>query len=159
MCKQNKGWNLNKFSSRNNTSAGVSKWINGVDKLFNVIQRLMNIQFENKDFRKIIDILDDKNTFFYCDPPYIKESRGSFWDYEFEMSDREHEDLAKRLNNIEGKAMISGYDSHRMRELYNGWKFVKFPTKHNNIRKTQVQECIWMNYSTSKNYQKSIFND
>ncbi|MFW0737600.1 hypothetical protein [Flavobacterium sp. T12S277] len=56
--------------------------------------------------------------------------------------------LATILYNIKGYAMISGYDCDLIYELFEskGWIKIKFPTKKNNIRSKQVQECIWINY-------------
>lgn len=64
----------------------------------------------------------------------------------FEFSNDQHCELAKRLHSIEGKAMISSYDCPLMQELYGDWTMIKFPSKKNNIRSSEVQEVIWINY-------------
>lgn len=144
--RKNKGWHMVKTKSRANLGETVSKWHSGIEKLFPVIDRLTHIQIENKDFRDLINTLDFKEAFFYCDPPYPKDVRSSFNDYRFEFSQEDHKDLADLLHKIKGKAMISGYDGPTMQKLYGDWRMVKFPIKFNNIRSSQVQECIWMNY-------------
>ena len=56
----------------------VSRWKNGVEKLHEVAQEIRrNFQIINSDFSAAIDKLDFPEAFFYCDPPYPLESRGS----------------------------------------------------------------------------------
>ena len=155
--KQNKGWSLSVKISRCNTGEGVSKFNRGINKLNAIISRLKNIQFDNRDFRNIIPTIDYEQAFFYCDPPYPRESRGSYFDYMFEFTDQDHEDLAELLNNIKGKAMISGYECPIMNKLYKGWYTQKFSIKYNNIRNQRVQEIVWMNYDPYKNKRGKLF--
>lgn len=147
--RKNKGWHMVKTKSRANLGETISKWHNGIEKLWPVIDRLTHVQIENKDFRDLIRTLDFPGAFFYCDPPYPRDVRNSFNDYRYEFQVKDHEDLSAMLHSIQGKAMISGYDGPTMERLYGTWHKVKFPVKFNNIRSTQVQECIWMNYDPS----------
>ncbi len=156
--RKNKGWHMVKTKSRANMGETVSKWHHGIEKLWPVIQKLTHIQIENKDFRDLINSLDFSEAFFYCDPPYPKDVRCSFNDYRFEFSMKDHEDLAERLHSIKGKAMVSGYDGPTMQRLYSDWRMHKFPIKFNNIRSSQVQECIWMNYDYENKGQTQMFD-
>jgi DNA adenine methylase len=90
--------------------------------------------------------IDFKGAFFYCDPPYPKETRASMNDYKFEFSTDKHIALSEKLHSIEGLAMVSSYNSDLYNELYKDWRKVEFPIKKNNIRSGEVQEVIWMNY-------------
>lgn len=151
---KNKGWHMAKTSSRSNMSEVVSKWRNGIEKLGPVIDRILTIQIENKHFRDLIPAIDFPGALFYCDPPYIPESRASKNDYKHEMTINEHTELAAMLHGIKGKCMISGYDgkqsdetdSNLMGKLYRDFRKFEFPVKFNNIRNGAVKECIWMNY-------------
>ena len=60
-------------------------------------------------------------TLFYCDPPYPHESRGDAKVYGFEMSDKEHEELAAALHKAEGAVAISSYRRPLMDRLYKDW--------------------------------------
>ena len=144
--RKNKGWHMVKTKSRALLGETVSKWHRGIEKLYPVIDKLIHIQIENKDFRLLIPSIDFEGAFFYCDPPYSKDVRSSFNDYKFEFSAIDHEDLADLLHSIKGLAMVSGYDGPTMQRLYGDWVKTEFPIKFNNIRSTQVQECIWTNY-------------
>jgi DNA adenine methylase len=144
----NKGWHLTVTKTLTRVSETISRWNNGIDKLWPVVERLRGVQIENKDFRELIPAIDYDKMFFYCDPPYPKECRsGKNDDYEHDFTDDDHRDLARLLNAIKGKAMISSYDCPLMRELYAGWTKVELPTKKNGLRSDNVIECIWMNYT------------
>lgn len=163
--RQNKGWHMVKEANGAKTGMTVSKWYNGVEKLYEVAHEIRrNFQITNDDFAVCIDKLDFPGAFFYCDPPYPLESRGSKHkdgDYRFDFTTDEHRRLAERLHRIKGRAMVSGYDCQLMRELYRDWQIVRFPLMRNNIRKGIVngsgavmQECVWMNYESASAMQK-----
>jgi DNA adenine methylase len=155
---KNKGWFSCKTKSYSKLGETVSKWINAVDKLYEITYRLKQIQIEHQSFEKIIEKMDFEGAFFYCDPPYPLESRASKNDYKHEFTNDDHRQLAEILHSIKGKAMVSGYECGLMNELYADWYLVKFPIKKNNIRSTEVQECIWTNYPPVKNRQLSLLN-
>jgi DNA adenine methylase len=145
---QNKGWIGVKSMSRTHHAYGVSKWLNSIEKLPEIAEKLSKIQIECQDFSKIIKVLDYKNAFFYCDPPYPHESRSGNNDYKHELSDDRHMELSELLYDIHGKAMISSYECNLMHDLYEskGWQKIKLKTKRNNIRNQAVQEVIYINY-------------
>ncbi len=64
---------------------------------------------------------DSKDTLFYIDPPYLSSTRDDGSDYRFEMSENDHIELAKTLNEVKGPVIVSGYHSELYDELYNGW--------------------------------------
>ena len=150
--RQNKGWHMAKTQVNCQGGETVSRWNNAIDKL-DVVAHIIreNFQITNDTYGIVIDKIDFEKAFFYCDPPYSKRSRASYNDYKFEFTDEDHFDLSKKLHDINGLAMVSGYDCSLMNELYGDWRKVKFPVKKNNIRTGEVQECIWMNYENNKN--------
>ena len=155
--RENKGWHMTKRNSRSHVSEVVSKWLNGIEKLIPVIERLKYIQIENRDFRELAPLIDDKETFFYCDPPYPKESRVSFHDYKHDFSNDDHHDLAAVLHSLTGKVMISGYECKTMNELYKDWTMVRLGEFHT-ISGKKGKECIWMNYEKYGNDQQRMFD-
>lgn len=151
--RKNKGWHMAK--TKNNASGGetVSKWNNAIEKLYLVADVIRsNFQITNYDYKTAIDKIDFNKAFFYCDPPYPKQTRASFNDYKFEFSQKDHEELSDRLHNIEGMAMVSSYNSDMYNSLYKNWRKVEFPVKKNNIRSSKVKEVIWMNYDKPKTW-------
>ncbi|RWX00937.1 DNA adenine methylase [Flavobacterium cerinum] len=151
--RKNKGFHLAKSKLMAKGGETVSRWNNSLPKLLRVAKEIStNFQITNDDIFNIIKRLDTKRTFFYLDPPYLLETRGSQDDYKYEFGIEDYKRLAMVLNNIKGYAMISGYDHELMNELFEskGWIKIKFPSKKNNIRSKQVTECIWINYPLSK---------
>lgn len=144
--KKNKGWHMAKTQSNARGGETVSKWNNALPKLYEVAYKLRQMQITNYHYADCIKKIDFPGAFFYCDPPYVKESRASYNDYKHEFTTNDHIDLADQLHNIKGRAMISGYNSILYEDLYKDWNKVLFPVKKNNIRSSEVQEVIWMNY-------------
>ncbi len=155
--RKNKGWHMAKLHVNAQGGETVSRWNNAIAKLHDVAEVLRTeFQIMNRNYTECIDMIDNPNAFFYCDPPYPLESRKSSNDYKFEFTNEDHRELASQLHSIEGKAMISGYDCPLMNELYGDWCKIKFPVKKNNIRSSKVQEVIWCNYDATIN---NLFNN
>lgn len=150
--RKNKGWHCAKMHVNAQGGETVSRWNNAIEKLHEVAEEIRsNFQITNLDYKDAIQRLDFDDAFFYIDPPYPLECRASSNDYKYEFCKESHIELAQVLHNIKGKAMISSYDCELYRELYGDWKMIKFPKKKNNIRSSEVQECIWINYDLKSN--------
>jgi DNA adenine methylase len=159
--RKNKGWHMAKTQLNCNAGESVSKFVNGVEGLNEVAERLRGVfQILNDDYSTAIEKLDFRGAFFYCDPPYPRECRASFNDYRFEFHDEDHLKLSESLHKIEGMAMISSYECNLMNELYSDWTKIKLPRKKNNIRSGEVQEVIWFNYPIEQcsKYKIDLFN-
>lgn len=76
-------------------------------------QRLRRVNVEHLDFEKCLRLYDAPETFFYCDPPYI---RANYYGYPFE--DADHERLAKTLRGVRGKFLLSINDCALARQIY-----------------------------------------
>jgi DNA adenine methylase len=139
-------WANCKNTSRSGMSGVVSRWLGSVDMLPYIAERLLRVQIENRPAEEVVRLYDSKNTLFYCDPPYPHEARTEAKAYGFEMTNRQHEDLADLLNRVKGKAAISGYRCRLMDELYKGWRRVDAPAKKCHSVKKARSEALWMNY-------------
>jgi len=139
-------WANCKNTSRAGMSGVVSRWLGGVKALEEIAERLLRVQIENRPAVDVIHLYDSANTLFYCDPPYIHESRGDNRAYKFEMDERQHKELAIVLNDCKGKVAISGYRCGLMDELYKGWRRFDAPQKQCHSIKELRQESVWMNY-------------
>jgi DNA adenine methylase len=141
--------------SRNRTRRGmneqVSSWLSAIDGLDFAHNRLSRVAILNKHANDVILSQDGFSTFFYLDPPYLKDTRSAKEVYEHEMSKKEHIDLLDILSNVEGKFILSGYEHTLYTEVAerNRWK------KHevilpNNASGDQLKEsrteCLWYNY-------------
>jgi len=64
------------------------------------------------------------DTFFYLDPPYLRDSAASRTDrlYDKEFALEQHKLLAQLVRKTDAKVMISYEDSEETRSLYKGWR-------------------------------------
>lgn len=136
---------------RRGMNENVSAWLSAVDGLPEVHARLRRVEIRNQPAIEFIRELDLPDALFYCDPPYLHETRVSTGEYRHEMTASEHKELLNCLNNIKGKFVLSGYrsvmyDNHADE---HGWNRVDFEidNKASGKKKKEVKvECVWMNY-------------
>lgn len=136
--------------TRRGMNEHVSAWLTAVDGLAEIHDRLRRVEVWNRDFQCVIDDLDDHNTLFYCDPPYMMETRGNGKEYgRYEMEIEDHERLLRKLSTIRGKFILSGYAS----DLYcqyahdHRWSFYAFDLPNNASGakiKGRKTEILWI---------------
>lgn len=139
-------WANCKDTSRAGMSGVVSRWLGSVGQLPLIAERLIRVQIENRPAEDVIRLYDSKDTLFYCDPPYPHESRGDSKAYGFEMTDREHEQMAALLRRIKGRAAVSGYECDLYRRLFRDWNRHEAPAKICHSIKKVRREVLWTNY-------------
>jgi DNA adenine methylase len=139
-------WANCKGTSRSGMSGVVSRWLGSVEGLPEIAERLLRVQIENRPATDVIELYDDEDTLFYCDPPYVHESRSDTKAYGFEMSDMEHRRLSSALKGVRGKAAVSGYRCDLMDDLYREWRCVEAPPKNCHSVKKPRTESLWTNY-------------
>lgn len=120
------------------------------ERLWEVADRFLQAQLENRDALKIIQEYDGSHSLFYIDPPYILETRnGHKLSYTHEMSDKWHQELAKTLIDCRGKVILSGYKHGIYRRMEkHGWirvdiEGVRAPSGKSRATRT---ESLWLNY-------------
>jgi DNA adenine methylase len=118
-------------------------------------KRLKEVQIENQEAVTLIERYNREDCLIYADPPYILETRTQRH-YAHEMTNEEHVDLLRTLNNHTGFVFLSGYDSELYNDLLPGWKKI---TKMAQTEAAQSKlEVLWLNPAVSeKNSQLSIF--
>ncbi len=139
-------WANCKKTSRAGMSGVVSRWLGSVESLPEITERLLRVQIENRPAFEVIQLYDDKDTLFYCDPPYPHETRGDARAYGFEMSDKHHQELAALLGAVKGKVAVSGYRCNLLDTLYKGWRCQEAPSKKCHSIKKPRREALWTNY-------------
>ncbi len=85
------------LTSRAEMAGAVSRWLGAVEDLNLIAQRLLRVQIENEPAVDVIRRYDSPETLFYCDPPYPHSARGDKNAYAYEMTDRQHRELAAVL--------------------------------------------------------------
>lgn len=134
------------LTSRAGMAGAVSRWLGSVEGLPQIVQRLQRVQIENAPAIEVIRRYDSSSTLFYCDPPYPHEARGDTKAYGYEMTDREHEELAEVLHSVQGAVAVSGYRCQLMDSLYQDWLRVDACTRLCNSSKGERTESVWLNY-------------
>ena len=129
---------------RRNMSKSVSDYLSSIDGLKEIHNRLSSVIVENRDIFDLIEKYDDKNVFFFLDPPYCHDTRSSETQYEIEMSDDEHRKFVDTVLNGKGKFLICGYEHPIYNKLVeNGWNLYKYNSPNSNSDRI---ECLWHNY-------------
>ena len=102
----------------------IREW-RGLDHLYEIADRLLEVHLECGDALEIIPRLDRPATLFYIDPPYLASTRTHRWSrhaYRHEFStEEEHRRLAEVLLAAEGIVVLSGYASELYLDLYGDW--------------------------------------
>ncbi len=142
---------LSRNRTRSRINEQASAWLNVVEGLPAVHQRLKGVVILNQNATDVIRKQDGLKTLFYCDPPYVHETRATTGEYAFEMNEAEHVQLLETLSSIQGKFMLSGYPS----DLYTKWEQKNNWTRHefeidNKAASGKVKEkkteCLWCNF-------------
>ncbi len=151
-------WANCKNTSRAGMSGVISRWLGGIDCLSDIAERLLRVQIENRPATDVIQLYDSEETLFYCDPPYIHDTRGDDCAYAYEMTDEQHRDLAEALNSAKGMVAISNYDCDLMDKLYPASRWQKVYGVEKTIHSTKGKrvEVLWTNYQHAKIRDKQI---
>lgn len=139
-------WTFAKKHSRLGMALTVSRWLGGVEKLPEIVERLQRVQIENRPAIRVIEQYDTPDTLFYCDPPYLMESRTGGRGYAHEMTEEEHASLANVLHSIKGKAVLSGYNCAFMDKYFRDWKRVDAAPKYSSASGEDRTESAWLNF-------------
>ena len=134
------------LTSRAGMAGSVSRWLGAVEGLPEIVQRLQRVQIENAPAHEVIKRYDTKDTLFYIDPPYVHKSRGDSKAYGYEMTEKEHTELANLLKDVKGRVVISGYRTEIYDDLYKDWHRIDAPIKTINSSKGKRQESLWLNF-------------
>ena len=134
------------LTSRAGMAGAVSRWLGSVEGLAEIVQRLLRVQIENAPAIEVIRRYDTPETLFYLDPPYVHGSRGDTAAYRFEMTDKDHCELADCLSRIRGRAVISGYRTELYDKLFANWHRVDADRRRCHSTRTMRQESAWLNF-------------
>lgn len=141
-------WANCKNTSRAGMSGVISRWLGAIDQLPKIAERLLRVQIENRPAIDVIRLYDSPDTLFYCDPPYVHDTRGDANAYGYEMTNRQHAELAELLNKVCGMVAVSNYQCDLMDELYPRPKWHKTVSgaRTNHATKGTRVEVLWTNY-------------
>jgi DNA adenine methylase len=154
-CRQSRSGMMTCFTSitrnrlRRRMNGNTSEWLNAIDGLPAVHARLQRVLIENVPAVDLIRREDRPSTLFYCDPPYVHETRVSKNSYQHEMTAEEHQTLLAALLECKGKVMLSGYPSQLYDSMLKDWKRHTFDLPNNaagGATKRRMTEVLWCNF-------------
>lgn len=151
------GWKMSTKESRALISEALSRWLTKIPNLIKVIERMRNVQITNYDFRVIFEKFDSSRTLFYCDPPYILETRCNKKEYEFEMNDKDHSDFLEICKTVKGKVAISHYENSLYEKELSKFYKSTAKKKRTTLFHSMRQEILYTNYDPLK-INSSLFN-
>lgn len=126
---------------------GAMDWTNWPDQIPLYVERLRGVTIECRPAAEILRQQDGPETLFYCDPPYLHETRSSFrWSrrvYAAEMSHAEHGALLALLTELSGMVIISGYPSPLYDAALPRWLKVEKETFADGAKPRT--EVLWLN--------------
>lgn len=100
----------------------ADRWFQRHEKLGLIHERVKHVQIECRDALDILQEWDTEDTTFYCDPPYILDTRSQQKYYAVEPGDEYHNRLVDVLLGVRGCVVLSGYDHPiYLRLLTEGW--------------------------------------
>jgi len=128
--------------------SGSSRWSRLEESISMTATRLKSdgmylVQIENMDMFELIRRYSKPYVFIYIDPPYLLNTRSKRI-YKHELTNEDHIELLKLINEHKGPVMISGYDSDLYNSHLEGWYKDTKPTRCE-MGKDAI-EVIWMNY-------------
>ncbi|ASZ05138.1 MULTISPECIES: DNA adenine methylase [Bacillus] len=117
--------------------------------------RMKGVMIECKDFRNIIEKYDSPDTLFYVDPPYVGRERF----YAGGFNEEDHRELARLLNQVKGKVVLSYYDDPLILEIYPNWESETFSAYKQVVggsgKSRGAEELLLFNYKIT---QLSLFD-
>lgn len=152
-CRQSMSGRMKSFTPitrnrlRRKMNGNVSEWLGAIDGLPAVHDRLRHVLVEGVDAVRLIKKHDGPGTLFYCDPPYLHETRTAKKVYDYEMTREQHVQLLDALTRCEGSVMLSGYPSELYDTMLAGWERHTFDIANhaaNGKSKGRETEVLWI---------------
>jgi len=137
-----KGW---RFATKTDEA---SRLYNCVGEVETIARRLQHVYIDRLDFRRCIRNWDRPDTIFFLDPPYFGTLPYRRCVKAFTVQD--HEDLAKLLQGVDGKWLLTYNDDARVRALYKDFEMIEVVTSLNTdkmaLKRRLQRQLIITNY-------------
>jgi DNA adenine methylase len=140
---------LSKTRTRGGYNEQASAWAGTVEGLREVCARLRHVVIFNKPAVEVIRQQDGPRTLFYCDPPYLHDTRVSTDTYEHEMTEADHRELLGAVKRCQAKVLLSAYPSALYDRELSGWnrhELVLKKSASGRREKPDAVEVVWTNF-------------
>ena len=145
--KHRTGFRVNPFRQRTTAAGDWNGWPAAIPDF---TERLRGVTIESRPAPLLIARMDEAETLFYVDPPYMfatrsqKRSRGDLYHgYRHELTDEDHAALLRQLKALTGMVVLSGYDSDLYALELKGWTRIEKQAFAD--RGGSRTEVIWLN--------------
>lgn len=120
-------------------------WCTYPAAMCHLIERLQGVVIENRPAIEVMAQHDSPDTLHYVDPPYLPETRDKGSDYNHEMTEQDHVDLAEFLHTLQGTVILSGYESALYCDAFSDWELTRRKAyadgRHGRVGRI---ECLWI---------------
>lgn len=141
-------WNANRSGT-----TPASDWMHFPASLEGFHQRLQGVTIEQRDAKIILTKMDREDVLHFVDPPYpfsvrrVGNGVTPEHRYKFEMTDKDHEELAEVLHSLRGMVVIASYPGPLYQRLYRDWHPISWTQKNlcstsGGAKRTEV---VWLN--------------
>ena len=127
----------------------VSKYLSAIDGLQEIAERFRSVAIEHIEAKKLIEKHDRDDVLFYCDPPYVPETRhgAQAKTYGYEMSYEDHTELLELLKKCKARVALSGYACELYDTALSSWRRETAEGKSHIANSGQARtEVLWMNW-------------
>lgn len=140
---------LSRNRTRRKMNEQVSAWLNAIEGLPAVRDRLARVAILNRPAVEVMRAQDGASTLFYLDPPYVPQTRAAPSVYRCEMSLADHAAFLDCAIELKGKAMISGYECELYADRLKNWTRHEFDLPNHaagGANKRRMREIVWCNF-------------
>jgi DNA adenine methylase len=128
----------------------LSSWMSSIDVIPEVHKRFAKVNLYNKPALEIIkEQIGNRNSLWFCDPPFLPETRSVKSVYEYEITYDDHVELLENLVHSPANVALLGYESLLYKEKLKNWNVYKKVMKnHSGQNKTKEDRklMLWTNY-------------
>lgn len=144
------GWRSDVQGKRGTTV--TKQWNNVPESIIQAAERLRNAQIENQPAIEIIRRYKSPDVLIYADPPYPLSTKSGKM-YAYEMTNDEHLELLKILDQHPGPVIISSYSCDMYDNQLKNWtkKTKRVLAECGQVR----EEAIWIN----RNIDQGLFKE
>lgn len=134
------GW---RFRNQLNKSRPMPEEWQRLDHLWQVAARLKRVHIEQAPALHVTKRLDQPDTLFYVDPPYVHAARrNTDFGYAHEMTLLEHARLLRHLRSLKGMVILSSYPHPLYERLLHDWQRIECQTRINSNE--VATELLWL---------------
>lgn len=127
-------------SSKNSCPMSIETMIERID---NVSKRFNRVYIENLDYKKVFELYDHKDNFFFLDPPYR-------FGVQYHAGKMNYEEFLNELKKLKARWLLTLDDCEQNNELFSDYNIKKIVRvngiNRSNIKNNYFKEIIVKNY-------------